>query len=138
MYGRSDDAWDELTRVGEDLLIERARLRRVTTYTELNTILSRRTGQRAFDFGRDDERAAMGHLLYRIVEATWDDDRKLMISAFVHYLDQNDAGPGFYALAVDKGLLPRTANRGARLEFWVRQVGALHDLYATRGQNRPG
>ncbi|WP_448638654.1 hypothetical protein [Geodermatophilus sp. URMC 63] len=132
MYDRSDDTWDELTRVGAEILIERARLRRVTTYTELNTVLARRTGQPAFDFSRDAERAAMGQLLFRIVEATWDPDRKLMISALVHYLDQNDAGPGFYTLAADKGLLPRTANRNARLEFWVRQVAALHELYATR------
>jgi hypothetical protein len=132
LYNRSDDAWDELTRVGKDFLIERARLRRVTTYTELNTVLAQRTGQPVFDFGQEGERAAMGYLLFRIVDATWDDDEKLMISALVHYLDRNDAGPGFYALAADRGLLPRTASRDAKFEFWVRQVAVLHDLYGTK------
>lgn len=30
-----------------------------------------------------------------------------MLSAIVHYLDQNDAGPGFYSLAGQMGLLPK-------------------------------
>jgi len=97
-YGRSEEEWDRLTDEGLAFLIERARLRKVTSYTEMNTTLARRTGLRSFDFERADERAAMGHLLGLIVERNLP-TTELMISALVHYLDQNDAGPGFYVLA---------------------------------------
>jgi hypothetical protein len=129
MYGRDDQEWDRLTEAGRAFLVERARLRRVTSYTELNAALVRRTGMAGFDFERADERAAMGYLLGLIVEN--DHARTgLMLSALVHYLDANDAGPGFYSLATQLGLLPRGASARAKEEFWVRQVNALHDSYS--------
>jgi hypothetical protein len=63
----------------------------MTSYTELNATLQRRTGLAGFGFGRADERAAMGHLLYLIVERNRP-ATNLMISALVTYLDANDAG----------------------------------------------
>jgi hypothetical protein len=63
MYGRDDETWDRLTQAGLEFLIQRARLGKVTSYTELNATLVRRTGFAGFDFDRADERAAMGHLL---------------------------------------------------------------------------
>lgn len=83
MYGRDDEAWNRLTEAGLDFLVELARLRKVTTYTELNATLVRRTGMSGFDFERADERAAMGHLLGRIVERNHP-TTGLMISALVH------------------------------------------------------
>ncbi len=47
-----------------------------------------------FDLGHADERAAMGRLLYLIVERNRP-ATGLMISALVTYLDANDAGTGF-------------------------------------------
>jgi hypothetical protein len=82
-----------------------------------------------FDFSRQDERAAMGHLLGLIVKRNRPTTR-LMISALVTYLDANDAGPGFYALAQQLGDLPRGASAGARFDFWVSHVKALHHHYA--------
>jgi hypothetical protein len=46
-------------------LVERARLERVTSYTEMNTVVAQRTGIRKFDFDQESDRAAMGHLLPR-------------------------------------------------------------------------
>ena len=68
--------------------------------------MRRRTGIRGFDFEQDSERAAIGHLLGLIVERNRP-TTGLLISALVQYLNTNDAGPGFYALAADLGLLPR-------------------------------
>jgi hypothetical protein len=65
-YGRDEVEWDELEDAGLAYLIERARLERVTSYTERNAVLSQRTGFRLFDFDQDSERAAMGELLGRI------------------------------------------------------------------------
>ncbi len=129
MYGRSDDDWDQLVGAGLKFLVERAQLRKVTTYTEMNSVLARRTGLPGFDFERADERAAMGHLLGLVVERDYPKSG-LMISALVHYLDANDAGPGFYALAQQLDLLPRGSSSMAKLEFWVGQVNSLHELHA--------
>ncbi|WP_371779727.1 hypothetical protein [Streptosporangium subroseum] len=132
MYGRDDETWDRLTEVGLGFLIERARLKKVTSYTELNAALVNRTGMIGFDFERADERAAVGYLLGLIVERNLP-TTDLMISALVHYLDKNDAGPGFYALASQLGLLSRGASLQAKEEFWVGQVNALHVYYSRAG-----
>ena len=58
-----EGVWDQLADAGLAFLVERARLGKLTSYTELNATLERRTGLSGFDFGRADERAAMGHLL---------------------------------------------------------------------------
>ena len=128
-YGRDDDDWDQLADAGHAFLIERARLRKTTSYTELNTVIANRTGLPGFDFGQDSERAAMGHLLWLIVER---DVHKtnLMLSALVQYLDANDAGTGFYKYAMELGLLPRGAGSQQKEAFWIHQLSAIHDYYA--------
>lgn len=94
-FGRDEADWEQLAQVGEQFLIERARLGRLTSYTELNATLERRTGLRPFDFGMQAERAAVGHLLGLIVQERNRPVTHLMISALVIYLDGNDAGSGF-------------------------------------------
>ncbi len=71
VFGRDDETWDELTDAALDFLVERTKLQTFTPYTELNTVLIRRTGTPGFDFARDDERAAMGHLLGRVVDRNY-------------------------------------------------------------------
>jgi len=129
MYGRDEVAWDQLTEAGTTFLIERAHLRKTTSYTELNAILERRTGLPGFDFTRADERAAMGHLLYLIVMRTWPATR-LMLSALVLYLNSNDPGTGFYSLAQDLELLPVRPSAQKKEEFWVTQVKELQEYYS--------
>jgi len=136
MYGRDEAQWDRLAETGLEFLVERARLRKLTSYTELNAALVHRTGLPGFDFGRADERAALGHLLYLIIERNRPSSG-LMISALVTYLDANDAGPGFYAYAQDLGLLARNASAQAKLEFWAGQVRKLHEYYAPRTRHDP-
>lgn len=134
LYGRDDQEWDQLTEAGLRFLIERAQLRKITSYTELNAVLERRTGLRRFDFQRADERAAMGHLLWLIVERNRP-TTGLMISALVNYLDGNDAGSGFYKLAADLGLLKAGASPQAREEFWIKQINALYDRYSRKADD---
>lgn len=57
-----------LVAAGREFLLEQARLGRMTTYTELNTVLRQRTTGRIFDFDLDSERAAIGELLGAITE----------------------------------------------------------------------
>jgi hypothetical protein len=131
LWGRSADDWDALVRAGLAFLVEQAKLNRYTTYTELDAVLVRRTGLRGFDFNRDDDRAAMGHLLGAIVDATFP-RTGLMISAIVLYLNENNAGTGFYALAKDLGLLPPHASETEKEEFWVSQVKAVYKHFGSR------
>lgn len=120
-YGREDDEWAALQTAGWEFLTARARLERPTSYTEMNTVLARRTGVREFDFGLDGERHTMGELLGQLSERSLA-EAGLLISVLVHYLNANDAGPGFYELAQRKGLLPRGADK---LAFWVGHLRAV-------------
>ncbi|MFJ8696973.1 hypothetical protein [Streptomyces roseolilacinus] len=131
-YGRDETEWDRLVDAGRKFLDERAALGTLTSYTELNTVLARRTGLRGFDFAHPEERAALGHLLGLIV---LDDQRRrpcagegdpLMLSAVVRYLNANDAGPGFYKLAQELGFLRRGASPDEKLAFWSRQVTLVY------------
>ena len=129
-FGRTAEDWDVLTGAGLGFLVERAKLRRTTTYTELNSVLVQRTSLPAFDFESEAGRAAMGELLRRIVTSaaeTYPGFEKLMISCLVIYLNGNDAGSGFYALAQDIGLLRRGDDRTT---FWVGQVKGVYDYFA--------
>ena len=130
VFGRDQADWDLLTLAGEQFLIERARLGRLTSYTELNATLERRTGLRRFDFELQAERAAMGHLLGLIVVERNRPVTGLMISALVIYLDGNDAGSGFYKLAQDLGeLAPGSLSARMKEKFWIGQVKALYAYY---------
>lgn len=129
-FGRDQAGWDLLVEAGEAFLIERARLGRLTSYTELNATLEHRTGLRCFDFQLQAERAAMGHLLGLIVVERNRLVTGLMISALVIYLGGNDAGSGFYKLAQDLGQLsPGSLSSRVKEEFWVGQVKALYAYY---------
>lgn len=132
MYGREDSEWAELVRAGQQFLRERARMRRDTSYTEMSVTLARRTGCPPFDFSEQAERAGMGYLLGRIVEETYP-TVGAMISALVVYLDANDAGPGFYQLAHDMGVLPKGASKQAREAFWVGQISKTFDYFRHAG-----
>ncbi|WP_181036461.1 hypothetical protein [Arthrobacter sp. B1805] len=125
MYGRSDEAWDQLVQAGHVFLLERAKLNRPTTYTELNAVLHRRTELREFDFNQADERAAMGHLLGRIVALDREQFPKQMISALVIYLNENDAGSGFYQLAQSLDLLEHRPSAKRKESFWLEQLELL-------------
>jgi hypothetical protein len=127
-YGRPPDDWDRLRETGEGFLIERARLGRDTSYTEMNTVLVGRTGLAGFDFDLERDRAAMGHLLGLIVKQNRPVTER-MISALVLYLNENDAGPGFYALARELHELRKGATKQQKWEFWVAEVGLVHDYY---------
>jgi hypothetical protein len=128
-YGRGETEWNSLIEEGLRFLVERARLGKVTSYTEMNVSLARRTGVRPFDFDQDGERRALGALLESISELKRPASG-VMLSALVNYLGENDAGPGFYVYAQRIGLLRKGATADERLAFWAGQVGAVHKHYA--------
>jgi hypothetical protein len=127
-YGRDEESWDQMVEAGTLYLEELARNDDLTTYSELNSELVRRTDCRPFDFGQAADRAAVGYLLGRIVENSYS-RTGLMLSALVHYIDANEAGPGFYQLAQQMNLLDKRASRSDKYDFWLGQVAALHAQY---------
>lgn len=136
-YGRSEEEWDRLVSAGRVFLEEKARLGNLTSYTGMNAVLVRRTGLRAFNFDREDERAAMGHLLGLIVDETFP-QTGVLPSALVKYLNENEPGPGFYELAKNLGLLPNSASREERDAFWSQQVRSVFRYYQERRRRRSG
>lgn len=134
MFGRSDDEWDSIIEHTIEFLTDQARLGRVVTYSDLNSALARR-GHVPFDFVAESDRKAIGEVLGAATQRTVGDS-KTMLSAIVVYLDRNDAGSGFYKLAVDLGLLPNTASADDKLAFWSKQVRAVHERWARPTRQR--
>lgn len=135
MYGRSDDEWDRMVNDAVSFLTEQARVKRTVSYSDLNSALAK-AGHIPFDFGLERDRAAVGAVLGDAVGRTLGDP-KVMLSAIVSYIGQNDPGPGFYKLAVELGLLAYTATADDKLAFWSKQVNAVHDRYARPTRQRP-
>lgn len=127
--GREESEWQELVDATAEFLAEQARLGRLTSYTEVNTVLHQRTGLRPFDFNQDGERAALGDLLGEVATAKLQEVGAL-VSSIVVYLDQNDAGPGFFRLASFLDLLTWQPTADQKLAFWANQVKKTHEYYA--------
>lgn len=122
-YGRSDEEWAALEQAGWEFLVDQARLEHPTSYSEMNEFLAQQTGVRKFNFDLDSERRAMGELLGRLSDRSVA-EADIMISALVHYLDRNDAGPGFYRLAQRMGLLRDPASADQKESFWISQMNS--------------
>ncbi|WP_322937593.1 hypothetical protein [Nocardioides bizhenqiangii] len=127
-WGRDDLEWAELVDATADFLVEQASLQRTTSYTELNAVLAQRTDARPFDFDKESERAAMGAMLGEVA-VRMREDVGALISAIVLYLNENDAGGGFYRLASALGMLPTKPTADQRLTFWTQQVTAVYARY---------
>ena|ERR1700678_1126707 len=129
MYGRTEDEWQELEQAGWDFLRERASWRQgdaahdpTVSYSDANEELAARTGQPACDFSSQAGRTAMGYLLGRISRNHSWPDAELLISALVRYHGQADAGPGFFNLAREVGLIHGSMPDLERLKFWLRHI----------------
>lgn len=130
-FGRTEQDWDELFAQATDFLKEQARLGRLTSYSEVNWAIARRSGLPAFDFELDRDRDAIGkgNILGDISRENLS-ECGAMLSAIVVYIDRNDAGAGFYKLAQALGLLPAAATADQKLAFWADQVKKVHAHYA--------
>jgi hypothetical protein len=130
IYGRPEDEWNVLANACEEFLLESARYKFLTSYTELNAVLIRRTGLPGFDFNLAHDRAAMGHLLGMVADRTFAESG-LLISALCKFLNENGPGGGFFDLASndEHRLLPVKATADQRLVFWSDQVAKLYEYY---------
>lgn len=137
MAERTAEQFDELVDETCRFLADIARAKRLTSYTELNTVLAQRTGQPAFDFAQAAERSRIALVLRDACLREIEKGGRYMLTSIVTYLGANDAGPGFFALAVELGdkldrPLRERASKDAKLTFWVEQTQAVFDAYAKR------
>lgn len=124
-YGRSDDEWSELLNAATDYLVEVAKSRGLTNYTDLSAELVNRTGYARFDYNLDRDQAAIGTLLGQVTDGTLD-DAGTMLSALVVQKATGDPGEGFYRFARKLGLLRPGVEK---FEFFQAQVALVHEKY---------
>ena len=65
--GRTPDQWQQLVATAIKSLSRTARLKRLSSYTDLNRDIAAQTGQPGFDFTSPEGRNAMGNLLADVV-----------------------------------------------------------------------
>lgn len=70
----------------------------------------------------------MGALLGEVAQQKYG-EIGAMLSAITIYLNENDAGPGFYRLASHMGLLTPKPSAEQRLAFWLTEVRLVHRHY---------
>jgi len=136
-FGRTELEWAELAAVGWDLLLDCTVT--LTTYTELNNDLARLTGQPTWNFSNPADRNAMAHLLGELADRSYAEclaagREPVMISALCKFMNQNDAGDGFYGKAVELGLITEALyrDRDARFGWWATHVGRVQAWLADR------
>jgi hypothetical protein len=81
MFDRGNDEWNAIVTDTQAFLEDQARLRRVTSYTDVNTALAA-AGHKPFDFSTQRDRSAVGAVLGDVVNRTID-DTGVMLSAIV-------------------------------------------------------
>ncbi|OBB45415.1 hypothetical protein [Mycobacterium sp. 852002-51961_SCH5331710] len=124
-YGREDDEWNELVDATTDYLIEVARGRRLTTYSDLSTELVNRTGYARFEYELPRDQAAVGALLGEVTDRTLD-EIGAMLSSLVVQKATGDPGEGFYRFARKLGYLRPGVEK---FEFFQSQVALVHEKY---------
>lgn len=129
MFGRDTEEWDELVTITTDVLEDLARSGQTTTYTGLNNVLTERTGRPSFDFARDVDRAAMGHLL-GLVSERMHPEIGCMLTAIVLHGAGDGPGSGFFVEARKLELLGARCGKDEMLSFWALQVRKVFDAYA--------
>lgn len=125
-YGRSDAEWAKLVSAASDYLVEVAKKRSLTNYTDLSAELVGRTGQPRFDYNLERDQAAVGALLGEVTDATFD-EIGAMLSSLVVQKATGDPGEGFYRLAKRLGLMQSAADK---VECFSSQVSLVHAHYA--------
>jgi hypothetical protein len=124
-FGRDDVEWDELRQAADSRLHEVAAAQGITTYGELNTLLTTMTGLPAFDLGSEGGRHALGQLLGDVSREDYPSSG-VLLSALCTHKGGADVGRGFFDLAVQLGLLPPRSSAESRDVFWVKAVQSVH------------
>lgn len=81
------------------------------------------------DMNNDADRDQMSHLLAEIAAHEQQAARPMLTAVVVHQGGDNNPGEGFFTIATQFGRFGGGRNQIQRLEFWVREVAAVHDQW---------
>jgi hypothetical protein len=79
----------------------------------------------------EEERDKLSLLLWEIVEHEHNNNRPMLTAIVVHRGNDNNPGEGFFSAATKIGKFDGSRDPITRLEFWVRQVGEVHEYWAS-------
>ena len=77
----------------------------------------------------ESEREQMSILLEEIARHEQQENRPMLTSVIVHRGNDNNQGEGFFAIATEFGRFRGGHHQLRRLEFWVREVSAVHEYW---------
>jgi hypothetical protein len=97
-----------------------ARRRRLTTYSDIAPLAG-------LDMDVDVDRDRMSAILEEIARHQEEEGLPMLTAVVVHRGNDNNPGEGFFAIAEEFGRFEGGRNQLVRLEFWVREVGRVHD-----------
>lgn len=122
-FGYTREQWESLVKEGHDFLCERARLGRLTTYTEFCAVVSQRGTGTFIDVGAF---GALTALLIEIGGVAMAETNGALITGLITGLNSNIPGDGFFAWAQTLGKFPDASPTSqAKQSFWVGQVGLV-------------
>jgi len=108
----------------------------------MNNQLAAVTGQPRWNFEYAKDRAAMGDLLGRLVDRSYEETRDwpggaLMVSALVMFLGGNGVGKGFFSKAASLNLIAsERVPQEEQDRFWVTQLNGVLEWAAARSALR--
>lgn len=122
-HGFSEEQWRQVVDAGYDYLASVAAAGQTTVYKQVCIEIDARASGRPID----PESPAMGSILSAIARRSL--SAKGVVLPCVILAQKGQPGAGFFAFAVEVGLLEKKANSNARFEFWARQVQATYRAY---------
>lgn len=121
-FGFSDKEWQAAKDEAKEILIERAKVRGMISYSELAQLIQ------VVSLEAHDQR--LFHLIGEISTEEDEAGRGMLSVIVVHKQGDMQPGPGFFELAEKLG-----RDTSDILECWVRE---LHKVHAYWGTQRPG
>lgn len=104
-------------------LLALAREGKLTTYSDIAPLAG-------LSMDREADREAISQILVEILRQEVACGRPLLTAIVVHRGDDNTPGEGFFAESTQLGLYNGSRAQMTRLEFWVREVSAVHQYWA--------
>jgi hypothetical protein len=131
-FGYTTDAWHQAVQAGVQVLIGVARDQGTISYTDLCNKIYDICGIEVVP-----GEYALPHVLGDISEETLASD-DIAITTLVTYASTTEAGQGLYALAVQKGPLPRNPTEAQKDAFRIDHMNRARERWPRPPRRRPG
>ncbi|MDS0850434.1 hypothetical protein [Burkholderia cenocepacia] len=95
----------------------------MTTYSDIAPLAG-------LSMDREADRNTISQILGEILRQEAASGRPLLTALVVHRGADNNPGEGFFAESTELGRFNGSRSKMERLEFWVREVAAVHEYWA--------